>query len=89
MMMNKFIPVYNATFGDWTFSNDKTKIILLDIQIPRIDGMEVLEKLKENLKTKLIPVVILVCSDDDPNIQKCKSLRAADYIIKPVTMKSL
>lgn len=68
------------------FSN-KTKIILLDIRMPKIDGIEVLEKLKESSKTKHIPVIILTSSADDPIVESCKILGAADYILKPVTME--
>jgi two-component system response regulator len=75
------------TFQGRGFSDEKTKIVLLDIQMPKVDGVEVLEKLKSDPKTRSIPVVILTSSDHDPIIQKCKALGAADYILKPVTME--
>jgi two-component system response regulator len=74
-------------FNGKVFSNDKTKIILLDIHMPKVDGVEVLAKLKGSPVTRSIPVIILTSSDHDPVIQKCKSLGSADYILKPVTME--
>jgi two-component system, response regulator len=62
----------------------KPKVILLDIKMPRMDGIEVLEKLKQNESTSKIPVVILTSSKEDPDIQTCYALGANSYIVKPV-----
>jgi two-component system, response regulator len=60
------------------------KVILLDIQMPKVNGIEVLTKLKSDPKTRAIPVVILTSSKEHPDIQKCYDLGANSYIVKPV-----
>src|SRR5664279_4290022 len=50
------------------------KLILLDIQMPKVDGIEVLEKIKADERTKIIPVVILTSSNQSPDIKKCYDL---------------
>ena len=60
------------------------KVILLDLKMPKISGMQVLEKVKSDPATKSIPVVILTSSAEDPDIKKCYELGANGYIVKPV-----
>ena len=60
------------------------KVILLDIQMPKVNGIEVLEKLKADPRTSAIPVVILTSSNESPDIKKCYKLGANSYIVKPV-----
>lgn len=60
------------------------KVVLLDIQMPRINGIEVLEALRKNPLTKTIPVVMLTSSKEDPDIKRCYELGANSYIVKPV-----
>jgi two-component system response regulator len=56
--------------------NNLPKVILLDIQMPKVNGLEVLEKVKTDPRTKMIPVVILTSSKESPDIKKCYALGA-------------
>ncbi len=64
--------------------NHNLKLILLDIKMPKITGIEVLEKVKSDPEVRLIPVVMLTSSNEDPDIEKCYALGANSYIVKPV-----
>ena len=66
----------------------RPKIILLDIQMPKLNGIEVLQKIKSDPLTQSVPVVILTSSKEDPDIQKCYALGANSYIVKPVNFDS-
>ncbi|HYE56073.1 MAG TPA: response regulator [Chitinophagaceae bacterium] len=63
------------------------KVILLDIQMPKVNGMEVLEKLKADPRTAATPVVILTSSKEHPDVTRCYSLGANSYIVKPVSFE--
>lgn len=63
------------------------KVVLLDIQMPKVSGIEVLQKIKSDMRTKSTPVVILTSSKEDPDIQKCYDLGANSYIVKPVNFE--
>ncbi len=60
------------------------KLILLDLKMPKISGMQVLEKVKQDPDLKKIPIVILTSSKEDPDIKNCYALGASSYIVKPV-----
>jgi len=63
---------------------DKPKVILLDIKLPKVDGLEVLRKLKGDPKTSTIPVVMLTSSREERDIVEGYRLGSNSYIVKPV-----
>lgn len=75
-------------FGKGEFSardvNRTPKVILLDLKMPKINGLEVLAKIKGDERTKKIPVVVLTSSNEDPDIKACYALGVNSYIVKPV-----
>lgn len=63
------------------------KLILLDINLPDINGIEVLEKIKSNPQTKHIKVIMVTADDDRETVLHCIEKGAADYLIKPFSMR--
>jgi two-component system, response regulator len=64
------------------------KVVLLDLKLPRIDGLEVLTAIKADERTQSIPVVIITSSAEDPDVKKAYQLGANSYVIKPVQFDS-
>ncbi len=65
-------------------ANDLPVVILLDLKLPRIDGLEVLQRIRREEKTKQVPVVVLTSSDEQKDIIESYHLGANSYIRKPV-----
>lgn len=59
-------------------------VVLLDLKMPRVNGIEVLRTLRANVATRALPVVILTSSAEDPDIKTCYALGVNSYIVKPV-----
>jgi two-component system response regulator len=98
-MANNLVHVRNGEealdfiFGTGAYKDNRDatrppKVVLLDIQMPKVNGIEVLEKIKSDPRTKATPVVILTSSKENPDIQKCYALGANSYIVKPVNFES-
>lgn len=64
-------------------------LILLDLGLPKIDGLEVLRRVKTDPRTRGIPVVVLTVSTRSKDLSACKQLGAGGYIVKPVDMRNL
>lgn len=65
-------------------SSPRPGLILLDIKMPKADGFQVLEKVKSDPSLRLIPVLMLTSTDDQLEVNRCYSLGANSYIVKPV-----
>ena len=90
---NEIVPFANGTDalrhllgedGSGEVSCGRQLLILLDLNLPDMTGIDILEKLKSNPHTKRSPVVVLTTTDDSREIQRCYDLGANVYITKPV-----
>lgn len=63
---------------------DVPKVIYLDLKMPKVDGLEVLRKVKSDERTKAIPVVMLTSSKEDKDIKETYRLGVNSYVVKPV-----
>ena len=90
---NEIVPFTNGTEalkfllgtdGSGNASAGRQLLILLDLNLPDMTGIDILEKLKANQHTKRSPVVVLTTTDDAREIQRCYDLGANVYITKPV-----
>ncbi len=94
---NEIIPFENGTEaltflfgadGSGEVSSGRHLLILLDLNLPDMTGIDILEKVKSNVHTKRTPVVVLTTTDDSREIQRCYDLGANVYIVKPVNYES-
>ncbi len=63
------------------------RVVLLDLDLPKVDGFEVLRRIRSEARTKTLPVVVLTSSDDPKDIALCYELGANSYVRKPVDFK--
>lgn len=70
-------------------AEDAPHMILLDLNLPRLNGVEVLRQIKSEKRTQDIPVVVLTASDRERDIAECRQLGAKDYLTKPVSIQRL
>jgi two-component system response regulator len=67
---------------------DSPKVVLLDLKLPKVNGLEVLRALKENERTRSVPVVIVTSSKEDPDIKAAYALGTNGYVVKPVEFEA-
>ena len=75
-----------GAFAERRFENPP-KVILLDLKLPKIDGMDVLKRIKNDPRTKMIPVVILTSSKEQRDVIESYNLGVNSYIVKPVNFE--
>ncbi len=75
-------------FAQGSFGNRKVengpKVVLLDLKLPKIDGLEVLRRIKIDDRTRKIPVVVMTSSREDRDLDQCYDLGVNGYVVKPV-----
>jgi len=59
-------------------------LLLLDIRMPKVDGIEVLRQLKEDPELRKIPIIMLTTTDDPREVERCHDFGCSNYIVKPV-----
>jgi DNA-binding response OmpR family regulator len=94
---NEIIPFRNGTEalrflfgsdGSGAVSSGRALLILLDLNLPDMSGVDILKRVKENEHLKLTPVVVLTTTDDEREVKRCYDLGANVYITKPVNYDS-
>ncbi len=76
--------IFNIQDNENEKSTSRPKVILLDLKLPKIDGIEVLRRIKKDPLTQSIPVVVLTSSNEERDITETYSLGVNSYIVKPV-----
>jgi DNA-binding response OmpR family regulator len=90
---NEIVPFSDGTSAvEWLFGPDgsgnasagRALLVLLDLNLPDMSGVDILVRIKANQHTKVSPVIVLTTTDDEREIQRCYDLGANVYITKPV-----
>ena len=68
--------------------NQRLKLVLLDLRLPRVDGHEVLRAIRADPRTKLMPVVVLTSSHEESDVVRAYDLGANSYLVKPVASEA-
>lgn len=88
IVVNDGVEALDYLFGTGTYTGRDTnlmpQVILLDLKLPKLDGLQVLQRLRADERTQLLPVVILTTSREEQDIVRSYSLGANSYVRKPV-----
>jgi CheY-like chemotaxis protein len=76
--------IFNRGTYKGTEAYEMPKVVLLDLKLPKLDGIEVLRQLRADERTRLVPVVVLTSSREDRDVIEAYQLGANSYIVKPV-----
>jgi two-component system response regulator len=68
--------------------NHTPKVVLLDLKLPKVSGIEVLREIRGDERTRLVPVVVLTSSREEPDVAACYALGVNSYIVKPVEFEA-
>ena len=71
----------------WESGEPLPLVVLLDLKLPRVDGLDVLRRYRENPACSDVPVVVLTSSNEDSDVQRAYRLHANSYIVKPVNFE--
>lgn len=63
-------------------------VVFLDLKLPKVNGIQVLERLKSSPRTKSLPVVVVTSSQEEPDLKVCYDLGVNSYVVKPVDFES-
>ncbi len=66
-----------------------TREILLDLKLPKVSGLEILRRIREDQRTAKLPVIVLTASNNHRDFAECRRLGADNYITKPVNLQRL
>jgi CheY-like chemotaxis protein len=79
-------------FGEGQYAGrrveDVPRLVLLDLKLPKVDGLEVLQRIKADARTKAVPVVVLTSSQEQKDVVESYKLGVNSYIVKPVDFES-
>jgi CheY-like chemotaxis protein len=76
--------------GDYAGREDTVpRLVLLDLKMPKVDGLEVLKAVKANEKTKRIPVVVMTSSQEERDVARTYDMGVNSYVVKPVDFNAL
>ena len=74
---------HEGTYAEKPVDNHP-KVILLDLKMPKVNGLEVLRRIKSDDRTRDIPVVVFTSSNEDPDVKECYELGVNSYVVKPL-----